>query len=148
MADLSPDDIAWLRRMFAGRSPREIARLKSLLEAHCAPLQPASLQASSRDDASGQQAAPAPEYPVGAPLLTSAELTLLGVTDDLSELRALLLAFDMAFADLEDGDDRDALRTATDIIVTRLHTIRETLDQLHHALPNHPPTPAPEHAHA
>jgi len=135
MADLSPDDIAWLRRIFAGRAPQEIARLKSLLEAHCAPL----------GAAPGEKPAASP---VGAPLPASAELTLLGVTDDLGELRALLLALDMAFADLEDGDDRDALRTATDIIVTRLHTIRETLDQLHQAPPNHPPAPAPEPAHA
>ena len=146
MHDLSPDDIAWLRRIFANRSPQEIARLKSLLEAHCAPLDHAPPQQAAPPG--GPLTGPPPTYPVGPPLPVSAEAALLGITDDLGQLRALLIALDMAFADLEDGDNRDALRTATDIIFTRLHTIRETLDQLHHAPPHHPPAPAPEPAHA
>lgn len=139
--DLSPADITWLRRLFAGRSAEDVARLKALLEAHCAPLAatppdpgaaPVPGTASAAD-----MAPPGPEElsPDAEGLSPAAQLALLGITDDLGALRAHLIALDMACADLQDSDDRNALRTTADTILTHLHTIRETLDHLRGAPP-------------
>jgi hypothetical protein len=147
---LTPDDIAWLRRLFAGRTPHDVARLKALMEAHCAPLNAApgneaaqQEQAAPQADAAGEPPTRGPDtaYATGLPipgpegLSPAAQLALLGITDDLGHLRAQLIALDMAFADLQDTDDRNALRTTADTILTHLHTIRETLDHLRGAHP-------------
>ena len=106
---LSPDDAVWLESMLAGRSPREIARMKSALEALFArPPRPRS----------------------GPDLPDPARQALLDITDDLGHLRALFIALDMALADVQDGDSRNALRTLSDTILTRLQAIREDIEDL------------------
>ncbi|MCC5979731.1 MAG: hypothetical protein JJU21_16850 [Salinarimonas sp.] len=117
MADLSPDDIAWLRRMFAGRAPQEIARMKALFVAQQA------LLLAERADLTAERAQSDAGETDGR--------TLLDVVDDLAHLRALFIALDMTFADLQDIDTRHALRTLSDHIHTRLQTIRDDVEELH-----------------
>ena len=103
--EISREDIAWLARVFAGRSAAEIAQMKAVLDAFAA-------------------AAPPPAMP------ERDQLALLDVTDDLDHLRALFTALDMALADLQNRDSRSALRTLSDTILTRLRTIRGSIERI------------------
>lgn len=102
---LTQADIAWLARIFAGRSPAEIAQMKAILDAFTA-------------------AAPPPAMP------ERDQLALLDVTDDLGQLRALFIALDMALADIQDRDARSALRTLSDTILTHLRPLRDKIDHI------------------
>jgi hypothetical protein len=98
-------DIAWLARIFAGRSPAEIVQLKAVFDAFAA-------------------AAPPPAIP------EPAQIALLDVTDDLDHMRALIIALDMAFADLHECEFRQALSTLSDTILTRLQSIRTRINEV------------------
>ena len=105
MRELSAEDAAWLRRVIDGRSPREIVQIKALVDAYCAtPPEPA--------------------------LPRAAQSALLDITDALGHLRALILALDMAFSNIQDSDSRHALTTLSDAIFSHLHTIRDDVDAL------------------
>ncbi len=110
MSALSHEDIDWLRGMFAGRTPREVARMKALVE---------------------EYQAYRPIHPADMTLPPTAQQTLLTIIDELGHLRAHFNALDMTFADLPDPDTRHALRTLSDGIHTRLRTIREDIGDLY-----------------
>ncbi|HMB09468.1 hypothetical protein [Saliniramus sp.] len=110
MSALSHDDVVWLRSMFGGRTPREITRMKALVE---------GFQAHR------------PIHPSDMTLPPTAQEALLVIIDELGHLRAHFNALDMTFADLQDADARQALRTIADGIHTRLRAIREDIDDLY-----------------
>ena len=122
MSALSHDDVDWLRSMFAGRTPREVARMKALVE---------------------EYRAHRPIHPADMTLPPTAQLAVLAVIDELGHLRAHFNALDMTFADLPDPDTRHALRTLADGIHSRLRAIREDIDDLYDADTQRKTAPSP-----
>ena len=99
---LTEADIAWLARIFAGRSPAEIAQMKAAFDAVSAAASPSERTRHA----------------------------LLGIVDEFDHMRALFTALDMALADIQDRTSRNALRTLSDTIHTRLQAIREDVETL------------------